>query len=182
MVFLLSGMNKKSLVICCMMWALCLNLTTANLLAAITSEVSIKAQFLTRFLQFTDWPGEEPETFRIGVVGSETFLEAVKEASASREKAGIVIVVVPIQKDDSLEGLHVLFLERSAENLAEHFSTLAKASGLLFVGEHSGFLRSGGMIEFRLRRDKVRFAINQDNISAAGLSLSSKLSRIAEPE
>jgi hypothetical protein len=56
-------------------------------------------------------------------------------------------------------------------------------SPILIIGEWPGFARNGGMINFYLEKEKVRFEVNRQAITTAGLSISSdllNLSRIVE--
>ena len=50
---------------------------------------------------------------------------------------------------------------------------------VLTVGEGQRFLEQGGLIAFLIENDRVRFAISRRAADAAGLSISSKLLRVA---
>jgi hypothetical protein len=55
-----------------------------------------------------------------------------------------------------------------------------RGRGVLLVGETDGFAAGGGMIEFLLEDNHVRFAINPDAIRRAGLNCSSSLLALAK--
>lgn len=47
------------------------------------------------------------------------------------------------------------------------------------MGDAAGFIESGGIINFIVRSNKLRFVINVDAADASGLDLSSRLLRLA---
>ena len=55
-----------------------------------------------------------------------------------------------------------------------------KAGGVLTVADTSGFAQMGGMINFVLDDDRVRFEINLRAAEAAHLKLSARLVTVAE--
>jgi hypothetical protein len=50
---------------------------------------------------------------------------------------------------------------------------------VLTVGESDEFARRGGMINFVLEQDKVRFEINVSRVEQGGLKLSAQLQKLA---
>jgi hypothetical protein len=74
---------------------------------------------------------------------------------------------------------HVLFISTSEKKrLPEIFAALKSAS-VLTVGEMDQFTEAGGMINFVLVGTKIRFEINQEAATSAGLKISSKLMSLA---
>jgi len=55
-----------------------------------------------------------------------------------------------------------------------------RGTSVLVVGETDGFAAAGGMIEFLLEDNHVRFAINPDATRRAGLKCSSSLLALAK--
>ncbi len=55
-----------------------------------------------------------------------------------------------------------------------------RASGVLTVGETPGFAAQGGVINFKLEGDRLRFEINIDAAERERLRISSKLLSLAE--
>jgi hypothetical protein len=54
-----------------------------------------------------------------------------------------------------------------------------KTQAVLTVSDIEGFTAYGGIIQFKLVDNKVRFNINTDNARQAGLTISSKLLSLA---
>jgi hypothetical protein len=74
---------------------------------------------------------------------------------------------------------HVLFISTSEkENLPETLKAL-EGSSVLTVGEMDTFNEKGGMIGFVMEGTKIRFRINHEIASKAGLKISSKLLSLA---
>jgi len=64
------------------------------------------------------------------------------------------------------------------QDLAETLWTLQKQP-VLTVSNIAGFTKNGGIIQFKLIENKVRFRINADAARSAGLTVSSKLLSLA---
>ena len=157
-------------------------------------EYQIKAAFLFNFFKFVDWPEEKTvdsnEPFTIGVIGTDPFgksLEPIKEKEVKGRKVVIKQIKNLKEKEssknkDAIEALrkcHLLFICSSEkENLLTIIEALKDAS-VLTVGETSGFLESGGIINFVMEDKKVRFEINNFAAKQANLKIRSKLLRLA---
>ena len=73
---------------------------------------------------------------------------------------------------------HVVFIPASAE---EQIGTILEALGdspTLTVGETDGFATRGGVMNFVIVKNKVRFEINMQAADRAGLKISSQLLRV----
>ena len=163
-------------------------------------EYQIKAAFLFNFSKFIDWPEEKitnsNEPFVICVIGTDPFgksLEPIKEKEVKGRK-----VVIKYLKDleeqessdqkdksetkhiiEALRKCHLLFICSSEkENLATIIELL-KGASVLTVGETTGFLESGGIINFLMEDKKVRFEINNSAAKQDNLKIRSKLLRLA---
>jgi hypothetical protein len=87
----------------------------------------------------------------------------------------------PIQATNWMQATncHILFISSSEKKrLPEIFASL-KGASVLTVGETDHFTESGGMINFFLEGTKMRFQINKDAATSAGLKISSKLMSLA---
>ncbi len=74
---------------------------------------------------------------------------------------------------------HILFISSSEESqLKEILATLDKTS-VLTVSDISQFTRRGGMIQFVVAANKVRFEVNVTSAERTGLILSSQLLKVA---
>ncbi|MCK5307283.1 MAG: YfiR family protein, partial [Zetaproteobacteria bacterium] len=78
--------------------------------------------------------------------------------------------------EDALD-CHLVFIGEHDE-LAETLWTLRKQP-VLTVSNATGFAEKGGIIQFKLIKNKIRFLINTDAAKTAGLTISSKLLSLA---
>jgi hypothetical protein len=73
----------------------------------------------------------------------------------------------------------VLFISSSEDRQLKDILTALNKSGVLTVSDMAQFSQRGGMIEFVLDGDKVRFEVNVSNTEDARLSLNSELLKVA---
>lgn len=147
-------------------------------------EYELKAAFLYNFVKFVEWPSEAFAGARspltICIYGTDPFgdsLDGVVRGESLGERGLLV------QRPESLEELRdcqVLFVSRSERpRMAEVLASVEHAP-VLTVGDTDGFLRAGGMINFVLEENKVRFLINQEAAERSHLRISSRLLRLAK--
>jgi hypothetical protein len=162
--------------------ALLLGVRPAN--ADQAPEYEVKAGFLFNFTKFVTWP---PEAFPspnsplvIGILGEDPFGQAFDASIAGENAQGRPIRVRRISRiEEALPGCQVLFISHSEErNLADKLQALA-AVPILTVGDDDDFVALGGIIQFFLDQNRVRFAINLAASRRAGLKISSQLLRLA---
>jgi len=147
-------------------------------------EHRVQAVFLFNFAQFVDWPESvfqgPKDSLVVGVLGEdpfENFLDEVVKGESVREHP---IVVKRYKRLEDIGECHVLFIgAREADHLDGMVSSL-KNRKILTVGESRDFLAQGGMIRFVEEAGKVRFKINLEAAQEAGLSVSSKLLKVAQ--
>jgi hypothetical protein len=85
-----------------------------------------------------------------------------------------------VQNVKEIRGCQVLYISSSEKkDIVQLLSTL-KGASVLTVGEMAQFAARGGMIQFSLEEKQVRFDINLEEASQAGLKISSKLLTLRE--
>jgi len=152
-------------------------------LHAQAEEYDVKAAFLYNFAKFVDWPPAafpEPKgSFRICVLGKDPFGGSLQAAVNGEEIAGHRLTVVRSASLAKPAGCQILFVSRSERDQTSEILSAVKDSPVLTVGDAPGFLEQGGIINFLLEGNKVRFEINNEAAGKAGLSISSKLLQLA---
>lgn len=149
----------------------------------IVGEYDIKAAFLVNFAKLVEWPEHGADVggtpIVIGVMGADPFGPRLDAVVNRRRVDGRPIVVRRLDSLDGAAPCHILFV--GAVNAAELAVILARATarGVLTVGDGPGFTARGGAIEFFVEDQKIRFAINLEATSAAGLKVSSHLAQLA---
>ncbi len=155
--------------------------------ANLPNEYTVKAVFLYTFGRYVEWPetalAKTPDTFVIGVLGEDPFGGALDEIAAKKTIQGRRIVVRRFASADKFrEPCHILFVSRSLkadQQLAAIKKTEGK--GVFVVGENPGFAEQGGIANFFVDGDSVRFEINGDAARRAQLHMDAKLLNLGKP-
>jgi hypothetical protein len=162
-------------------------LASANLAAiqpgdaqARASETAVKAAYLFNFAQFVRWPDAAAgQPFTICVVGRDPFGATLDRTVAGETIDGRRIVVARISRDDSAARCQIAFLSSSEEGRAAAWIADLDGSPTLTVSDMPDFIRHGGMLQFVVIDNRVRFEINLSATDAVRLMPSSELSRVA---
>jgi hypothetical protein len=146
-------------------------------------EYHVKAAFLFNFAKFITWPQTNPalsqSKLEICVAGSGRVAEALRAVTNGKSIDSHQVAIRELNSTDGLETCQMLFVG-SQERKANELLLEAKKFPLVTVGENEKFLHRGGIINFVLEDDKLRFEINIDAASHAGLTISSKLLSLAK--
>ncbi len=81
---------------------------------------------------------------------------------------------------DILKKCHLLFICQSERKNTKEIIDLLKNDGVLTVSDTQGFLEDGGIVNFVIEDNKVRFDINLTASEKAGLKIRSQLLRLAK--
>jgi hypothetical protein len=153
--------------------------------AADYSVPQVQAAFLYKFAQFTTWPssafshGSSPLT--IGVLGANPFGRALEDAVRGESAQGRRMIVKYSRRADDLKDCQIVFISRSESNQVDSTIAAFRGMSILTVSDNANFCNRGGMIMFYTEGGRVRFEINSSAARNAGLSISSKLLKIAKP-
>jgi hypothetical protein len=151
---------------------------------AISKEYQVKAVFLFNCAQFVTWPPEtfsdEKEPFKIGILGKDPFGTFLDETVQGEKIEGRALVVKRCIQPEDAKDCQILFISSSENSNLKNIITELKDSPILTVGDVPGFTKSGGMINFSIRENKIRFRVNLYSAQRAQLSISSKMLRLAE--
>lgn len=145
------------------------------------TEYQVKAAYLANFAKFVEWPagaisGGNP--IPICIVGEDPFGGALDAALSGESVNGHALVARRIGSMRDVDGCRILFIS-SSEAVNEFAMASIERTPVLTVSDVPGFLKHGGMIEFVLDANRVRFEINLAAARMAGLNLSSELLRVA---
>jgi hypothetical protein len=149
-------------------------------------EQQVKAAFLYNFTKFVEWPdqdfGEAGRSIVIGVIGSTAIRDELEKIVRGRKVNGRAITVRLLETIPDAPSVDLLFITADGEaRLAGKLDQPALA-GVLTVGESKQFATRGGMINFILEGDRVRFVINQGSAERSGLKISAQLLKLAAAE
>lgn len=147
------------------------------------NEYQVKAAYLYDFSRFIEWPvrpaAESSGPFAICVLGKDPFGPILDTTVSGQGGGPQSLVARRLTKPEDALGCRILFVGASEDShLKEILSVLGKAS-VLTVSDIPRFSERGGMIEFVLKGDRVRFEVNLTNAVNAGLAVSSDLLKVA---
>jgi hypothetical protein len=146
-----------------------------------TAEDDIKAAFLFNFTQFVEWPaaGAAADPFRICVVADPAFGAAVDRTVAGESIDHRPIVRLTPATADAARECQILFIGRQENDRVDRWLSAVKGLHVLIVAESRVAWDHGAHINFVLENNRVKFDVNRDEAARAGLSISSKLLRVA---
>jgi len=145
-------------------------------------ELRVKAAFVYNFARFVEWPGRPGAgPIRIGVLGHGEFAPVLEEIAQGKAVGGHSIAITPVAAVAEAESCEILVIERSASGHQKEIAQALADKPVLTVADDENGLQDGIMIAFQLIDESVRFHINQEAASRAGLKISSQLLKVALP-
>ena len=148
-----------------------------------TSEYKLKAAFLFNFAKFVEWPPEAfsdtNSPFTIGIIGENPFKADLEEMVQQKTINGRPFIVRQCKSLAELKNCQILFIHQTERKRLAEILRAIRGGSVLTVSEMDRFLTNGGMIQFLMEENKVRFAINDSAAKQAGLRISSKLLNLA---
>jgi hypothetical protein len=152
-----------------------------------SSEYLIKAGFIYNFAKLVEWPATafpQPDSpIVIGILGNDPFGTTLDRIVADKKISGRVISVKRVKwsKDfKELKDCNILFVSSSEKEHIDSVVEAMKGLPILTIGDAPGFAKRGGIINFTLEDNKVRFEVNVEAAKHADLTISSRLLTLAK--
>ena len=146
------------------------------------TEYQVKAAYLYNFGKFVEWPQSvtaSESSFNICVLGQDPFNSTFGSIIGNENIKGKNVLLKRIPRAQEAVGCHILFISSSEEpRLKEILAALDKTS-VLTVSDMPQFTRRGGMIQFVMDANRVRFEVNLTSAERTGLTVSSQLLKVA---
>lgn len=153
-------------------------------LAAANSEDQVKAAFLFNFARYVEWPEAAFEdataAIRLCLLSDAAFQQVLSETVSGRSVGRRPVGVETIASLDAAGGCHLLFLDDSAPAEGVAVASRLGELAVFTISDRGGFAAGGGIANFILVDQKVRFEINPSAARRAGLKISSSLLRLAK--
>lgn len=141
-------------------------------------EVAVKADFLTKFPAYVDWPAavrpRPGASLNICILGGDPFGRLIDEAARGEQVDGHPLRVRRLKGPGQAGGCHVVFVQGSAPSLLQAL----QGKPMLTVTDARGG-GEGGMIHFVSHEGRVRFNIDQSQAAKSGVGISSRLLGLA---
>ena len=154
--------------------------------ASDSSEYLIKAGFIYNFATLVEWPTTafpQPDSpIVIGILGDDPFGLTLDRIVTDKKINGRGITVKRLKWGRDLKDLkdcNILFISSSEKEHLDSVVDAMKWLPILTIGDAPGFARRGGIINFTLEDNKVRFEVNVEAAKHADLTISSRLLTLA---
>jgi len=156
---------------------LLLTLVSGIICAWAADEYVAKANHLFQFARNVKWPPAKELAFC--VIGPDPFGGALEAALQGKKVAGRNVQLRRIGAAQA-GGCQVLFISGSSGG-AQTASALKQAgASTLTVGERSGFIQQGGIINFVIEGGRVRYEVNKSLADKKGLKLGYDIINLAK--
>lgn len=147
-------------------------------------EYKLKAAMLYNLTHFVEWPvsayPDRQAPISLCILGQDPFAISLASMIPKETDNGRPMIVRHLQSDKETRGCHILYISTSERKTTAHIFSALNGSCILTVGEMTQFAARGGIIQFSMEDQHVRFDINLEAASRAGLKISSKLLALAQ--
>ncbi len=147
----------------------------------VSREYIIKAATLYNICRYIEWPigafSSADAPLGLVILGQDPFGESI-QAIAGKQVRGRNIEISYIDTLQDFHGGHILFISRSAASEISSILKFMSSQPILTVGDMDNFAELGGMINFYIENNRIRFDINADEAENANLKISSNLMKL----
>lgn len=143
------------------------------------SEYRVKSAFLYNFSRFVTWPDatlQDRTEFSLCVMGTDPF-GAQLDKLTGKTVHNNTLVVRRLKSLAMVDDCQLVYI--GEDTTRADVLLLVREQPVLTVSDAADFIEQGGIIQFKLVQNKVRFRINMDAANTAGLRISSKLLSLA---
>lgn len=146
-------------------------------------EQVLKAAFIYRFAQMTEWPSvaasSAPKPFLLCVAGQGSLHAALRSLSG-KALGGTLIQVQGVSQPSGLGSCQVLVLDMEDRHELNRWQRAVQGEPVLTIGDGPEAFRAGVMIALATEPDGLAFRINRTEARARGLSMSPQVLKLAK--
>lgn len=147
------------------------------------TDSDVKAAYLFNFGRFVEWPANANEnkesSFTFCILGHDPFGTNLDHLLANETIDGKHIAIKRISSVEESGGCHILFMSTEEEGRLNKIIEALDKESVLTVSDIPKFSDHGGMIQFVMEGERVRFVVNLSATQRARLTLSSDLLKVA---
>lgn len=146
------------------------------------SAYDVEAAYLFNFGKFVTWPGnptapDQPLT--ICVLGDDPLAPPLDRLVTGEKIDGKSVFDKKISRPEDAPNCSILYISSSEAARLNRILAMLKDTPVLTVSDIPEFTERGGMIQFVLRENRVRFTVNLVPAQRGHLTLSSELLKVA---
>ncbi len=144
------------------------------------SQEDVQAAYLYNFAKFVRWPAANNRpTLDICVAGQQLYVDTLTRIVAGERIDTRSLTVRAVLRTEDAAGCDILFIDASAKERMDALIAASAGRPVLTVSDIPDFLDRGGMIQFLVQENRVRFSVDLKPVERSGVSLSSQLLRVA---
>lgn len=140
-------------------------------------EPELKAAILVNMLLFIDWPAQAADRLQLCYLGDSAVATALIQLDGKPVR-GKPLRVLRVDAEHAA-GCHALYFSAKDDDTLARSAPLLRHAGILLAGDSPGYLQRGAMLNLELVAGRVAFDIDLRSARQAGLSVSSKVLRLA---
>ena len=160
-----------------------LSLMLATTPASAQSEDTLKSQFILNFARFTTWPSgafaSPSAPLVVGFVGAPELADVFEKLATGKNINGRELKARKFDSAATLDDSCQVVIAPPGPQ-GKVVAAKVKGKHVLLVGQDSGFLEAGGIINLIVDGGKISFEINLAPARAASLELDQKLRTLAK--
>jgi len=158
-----------------------LSLSACSAVAEIDAPDKLKAAYILSFAKLISWPQDVLPSKNANLVfcaaATESLTNELRNHSGKTIQGHRVQIVALGKRGDSL-GCHIVYID--PQHSFRWFESVERMKGQLWVGEEEGFINKGGVINFYIDGERLRFEISVAHAKDSSLDISSRLLNLAK--
>lgn len=147
------------------------------------SQYDVEAAYLLDFGKFTQLSNGSQAlrraTFDVCIVGRDPIGPTIDKLAANDTVENRAVRVLRDANASQARTCGIAYFNSHDDDLTRDSLKLLAGADVLTVGDSPNFLKDGGMVQFVVETNHVRFAVNLDAVRKTHLVLSSQLLRVA---
>lgn len=141
-------------------------------------QLQLKAAFIYRFAQLTQWPPPPQREFTYCVAGDAPLQEALR-ALMLATPSGVIVRTVQLNEPQRVPQCQLLVLGAGVRGDLRRWQEVLADDPVLVVGDSAESFRSGAIIGLVIEPNGLAFRINQTEARRRGLALSYQMLKLA---
>jgi hypothetical protein len=140
----------------------------------------IHAAMLYNFIKYVQWPNEaEGGEFVVGVLGEDDVFNTLKTWYDGKPKGSKKYVIKKLAAASEAATCQVVYLGKGKSKEIENIVTSIAGKSVLTITDGNGLAKKGSCINFKVVDGKLKFELNQANVTSQNLKVSGQLSSMA---